>query len=152
MPTPAPVRDLAPPARRIRPTDDATRPISADRRPAERVVRDSDGYTLPGSGLSGRISYGHRIEPTAVEIPAPVDVPAASARPSSVAGDPLLGNTAGPVGAPPDSASYGFESYDRPAARRMPPARNGRHATGQHAAVKARQAKALHSGFYPQVG
>lgn len=151
MPAPAPVREPAP-ERRIRPTVDSPRPIGADRRPAERALRESDGYTLPGSGLSGRISYGRRVEPTVVDTPAPAVLPAASARPSFVAGDPLLGNGAGPVVARPDSSAYGFESYDRPVSRRMPPARNGRHATGQHAAVKARQAKALHSGFYPQVG
>lgn len=152
MPASAPIREPAQPARRVRPTDDSTRPIGADRRIADRAVRESDGYTLPGSGLSGRISYGRRIEPTVDQTPAPAALPAASSRTSFVAGDPLLGNGAGPVVAPPDSSAYGFESYDRPVGRRMPPARNGRHATGQHAAVKARQAKALHSGFYPQVG
>lgn len=110
---------------------EATQP-TARRQPAQS---QNEFGELPGSGVSGRISYGRG---PATRQPAARDAFAASAPRGREPRDPY------------GRDGVGWESAGRDVNRRAP-ARNGRHATGQQPAVRRRQAQAAR-GFYSQAG
>lgn len=90
---------------------------------------------LPGSGVSGRISYGRG---PATRQP--------SARDPFAAQSPRSREPRDPYG----RDGYGWESAGRDASRRAP-ARNGRHATGQHQAVRRREPQPAR-GYFTRAG
>lgn len=122
-------RRVSQPLPRQRP---AATPPAARRRPAQSPNQHGE---MPGSGVSGRISYGMG---PATRQPAAREAFAASAPRSREPRDPY------------GRDGVGWESAGRDANRRAP-ARNGRHATGQQAAVRRREAQPAR-GFYSQAG
>jgi len=105
--------------------------------PARRQpAQPQDEYgEIPGSGVSGRISYGRGPATRQPAARDPFAVPAARSR-----------EPRDPYG----RDGVGWESAGRDANRRAP-ARNGRHATGQHPAVRRREPQPAR-GFYSQAG
>ena len=113
-------------------------PATRQRRVADQPVRAQPLQygEMPGSGVSGRISYGRG---PATPQPAAPDSLAARAQRNRELRDPY------------GRDGHGWESANRDATRRTP-ARNGRHATGQQQAVRARRPQAARGGYSSQAG